>query len=335
MKFELFFIPLTVLPPALTDKALALLSEDERTKVARYRSPQARNNGLVVRAALRSLLSISAPLRPNEWCFEYGKRGKPSLTQEQYKLTGLDFNLSHSGDWLLIALTTEPECKDKSAFLFGVDIERERVKTDIYPILNHYFSPAEINALLALGDEKLQRQRFFDLWALKESYIKATGQGLAQSLKSFAFKLLSDSLLTNQQTDSTAANDVNHLGKTSPTLQPLQRFDDVAENGAEIAKSTANHLALFTQIELETGLSVNPESTVKQSDLSANSQSNWLWQSVFGRLTEEYRFALTIGSKAGFEDSEFKGDISYFANRFALEDLSLFQVNIESLLAKY
>ncbi|QYJ77836.1 4'-phosphopantetheinyl transferase family protein [Shewanella acanthi] len=335
MKFKLFFIPLTAMPPALVDKALALLSEDERTKVARYRSPQAQNNGLVVRAALRSLLSTSAPLQPNEWCFEYGNRGKPSLTQEQYKLTGLDFNLSHSGDWLLIALSTQPECKDKSALLFGVDIERERVKTDIHPILNHYFSPAETNALLALGDEKLQRQRFFDLWALKESYIKATGLGLAQSLKSFAFKLLPDSLHTNEQTDSTAANDVNHLGKKSPTLPPLQRFDDVAENGADIAKSTANHLPLFSQIELETGLSVNPDSTVKHADLSLNSQSSLQWQSVFGRLTEEYRFALTIGSKAGSQDTEYKSDRTHCTNRFSLEDLSLFQVNIESLLAKY
>ena len=60
--------------------------------------------------------------------------------------------------------------------------------------MKHYFSDAELTDLLELNKEE-QRERFFDLWALKESYIKATGKGLATSLRSFSFDFSS---LTNK-----------------------------------------------------------------------------------------------------------------------------------------
>ncbi|MFV0595696.1 4'-phosphopantetheinyl transferase family protein, partial [Shewanella sp.] len=213
MNIELFFIPLTEMDTASTNACMALLSENERAKVARYRAPKAQMNGLLVRAALRCVLSRGLSSRggtspcssqrqiaPQDWCFEYGAKGKPSLNHEQFLSTGIEFNLSHSGHWLLIALAQDDD-KGETANTaqprlgLGVDIERSRASTNIYPILNHYFSPIEAEGLLALEGEDAQRQRFFDLWALKESYIKATGLGLAQSLKSFAFDLAPNSLL--------------------------------------------------------------------------------------------------------------------------------------------
>ncbi|MCL1106285.1 4'-phosphopantetheinyl transferase superfamily protein [Shewanella algicola] len=84
-----------------------------------------------------------------------------------------------------VELTQSTQSELLPSLFFGVDIERERSSTDIVPILNHYFTQAETDTLLQLPIEQ-QRQRFFDLWAVKESYIKARGLGLALSLKSFA-----------------------------------------------------------------------------------------------------------------------------------------------------
>lgn len=257
---DLFFIPLNDMSAAQTSLAESWLSDDELAKVRRYRDPKAQIKGLQVRAALRTVLSRYADLSPHEWCFEYGAKGKPSLTATLGQQTGLEFNLSHSGDWLLIGVA---QFDGVESGLFGVDIERSRPKTDIYPILNHYFSPQETAALLALVDEASQRQRFFDLWALKESYIKATGLGLAQSLKSFVFEL----------------KPFEQLAAESLELS-------CQDAGLRQACGVASMLNVYPHIPLQVPLQI-PIHTLDLAD-------SLHWQTHFGRLTEEYRFAISL-----------------------------------------
>lgn len=192
---KLFFCPLEhgSLTLKQTDMIKSWLPKDELKKVSRYIQHSDQEKGLMVRGFLRGLLSIVAKdnhadkqlLSPEFWRFEYGDKGKPRLTSEQLACSGLTFNISHSGDWLVIAVLSDTHQQMSE---LGVDVERYRQSTNIYPILNHYFTQEETQALLALPNA-LQRDRFFDLWALKESYIKAKGLGLALSLKSFSFDL--------------------------------------------------------------------------------------------------------------------------------------------------
>lgn len=269
----LFFIPLGGISAELQAQAMAWLSEDERAKVARYRAPEAQMNALLVRAALRAVLSTTLsktetastqPFHPKDWCFEYGPKGKPSLTAVQRRQTGLDFNVSHSGDWLLIGVV---KAQNARSVLFGVDIERSRPKTDIYPILNHYFSPQETSALLSLKGESNQRQRFFDLWALKESYIKATGLGLAQSLKSFAFDLAAFDLVQDRHVNLSVSSYLS--GQLE--LKPIEIQGDVAFN-------VSPNLPLFGNIPV---LQLGPSDAHQ-------------WLVYFGRLNDEYRFAFSL-----------------------------------------
>ena len=284
MKIELFFIPLAEMDAEMVSRCMALLSEDERAKVARYLAPKAQMNGLLVRAALRCVLSQglqsrgeSSPyssqrlIAPQDWCFEYGEKGKPGLSHEQFLCTGMEFNLSHSGDWLLIALAQDDDTDAavitaKPRLGLGVDIERSRASTNIYPILNHYFSPIEAEGLLALEGEDAQRQRFFDLWALKESYIKATGLGLAQSLKSFAFELMPDALVQTHSNQIALRHEWVELKRREPFALPSQ-------------------LKLYCEIKLVT----------EPLPDSAHPQPESLHvQSYFGRLNDEYRFGLSL-----------------------------------------
>ena len=129
-------------------------------------------------------------IAPDQWQFDRGEYGKPRLCKVQFKQTGILFNLSHSGDYLLIGIMHSRFAY--SDILLGVDIERERKNTNIHTIISRYFSASETADLLALP-RQLQRQRFFDLWTLKESYIKATGKGLATRLSDFSFHLSDDS----------------------------------------------------------------------------------------------------------------------------------------------
>ncbi len=198
----LFFCPLghELMTMFQADSIRSCLPDDELIKVSRYIQLSARDKSLMVRGYLRGILSqvangtttsdshvnagnIREDIRPWEWRFEYGRKGKPRLIDEQRLETGIDFNISHSDDWLVVAvIVTFAE----QVLELGVDIEHYRQSTNIYPILNHYFTQHESDALLSLPGRK-QRARFFDLWVLKESYIKAKGLGLALSLKSFSF----------------------------------------------------------------------------------------------------------------------------------------------------
>ncbi|WP_259397136.1 4'-phosphopantetheinyl transferase family protein [Shewanella sp. SG41-4] len=251
-----YFVPLNgALSPTDYEAGLALdwLTDDEVAKVSRYRSVSARNNGLQVRLGLRAVLSLHSELKPNEWRFSYGAKGKPALTPDLLAKTGLHFNLSHSGEWLMIGIVMGGHALKADHYAdadlcFGVDIERERSSTDIVPILNHYFTQAETDTLLQLPPS-LQRQRFFDLWAVKESYIKARGLGLALSLKSFSvdFGLITQGNVNVQLAD-----------KSHKTIELQQ---DVKLN--------------FTEAE----------------DIA----TTMAWQTVLGRLDQQYRFAITFG----------------------------------------
>ncbi|BAJ01177.1 4'-phosphopantetheinyl transferase family protein [Shewanella violacea] len=202
-KLSLFFCPLEheLLTFEQADSIRRWLPEDELTKVSRYIQLSDRDKGLMVRGYLRGILSQvangsiasnshvhcenqSEDISPWEWRFEYGTKGKPRLIDEQRAKTGIEFNISHSGGWMLVAVIKQAQ--GEPVLELGVDIERYRQSTNIYPILNNYFTQNESDALLSLPEDK-HRDRFFDLWALKESYIKAKGLGLALSLKSFSF----------------------------------------------------------------------------------------------------------------------------------------------------
>ncbi|MFD9941927.1 4'-phosphopantetheinyl transferase family protein [Nonomuraea sp. NPDC059023] len=80
---------------------------------------------------------------------------------------GLDFNLSHSGEWALIAVAPEGR-------RVGVDVERISSDADILELAARMYQPEEVERVRAAGAPE-----FFRLWTAKEAYIKATGVGLA------------------------------------------------------------------------------------------------------------------------------------------------------------
>ena len=237
------------------------LPEDEVMKVERYRMPTAQLQALYVRNYLRAVLSTYGFYQPEEWRFEYGEKGKPSLIAEQHKKTGLNFNISHSKAHLLVAVFQ----REGEPVQLGVDIEHARTSTNIDAIMKHYFSDKEITDLLELNTEE-QRERFFDLWALKESYIKATGKGLATSLRSFSFDF---SNLTKQ---------------TFLTMQKLLSKES-AEFGSPDAKP-----GLYREIRLHNGIRLDLDPS-EQDDVSTS------WQCCLGRLDDQYRFAVTLGGE--------------------------------------
>ena len=237
--------------PDMVSQLKKRLTTDEIAKVERYRMPSSQTQALYVRNYLRKVLSSYSDLMPEAWRFEYGEKGKPRLIEKQQIETGLNFNISHSKEHLLIAVCQ----REGKSLQLGVDIEHARSSTNIDSIMKHYFSDTELTDLLKLNKEE-QRERFFDLWALKESYIKATGKGLATSLRSFSFDF---SNLT-EQTLSLHASDFQ------PNLQ--------------------DEIRLHGEISIYSGVGL---------DVTEKTDSSTDWQCCLGRLDEQYRFAVTLG----------------------------------------
>jgi len=151
------------------------LSADEAERAARFHFDRDRDRFIVSHVALRNVLSRYLNCQPNELTFLVDEYGKPAL--KGYKL---EFNLSHSGDFALIAVTQKHKV--------GVDVEHIRTDKDLEGIANRFFSQSEVSELMALPSEQ-GIVGFFNCWTRKEAYIKAHGLGLSLPLESFDVSL--------------------------------------------------------------------------------------------------------------------------------------------------
>ena len=154
-----------------------LLSDDERTRAARFISDIDRTRFTVARGVLRQLLSAYTghPARSIE--LVYGLHGRPAVTASQAH--DINFNLSHSGKHALFALTGEGEV--------GIDIERIRPHSPAYRLrlARRFFSEMEFSAIEGLS-ASCAEQAFFACWTRKEAYIKVHGLGLSLPLSQFS-----------------------------------------------------------------------------------------------------------------------------------------------------
>ncbi len=160
-----------------------LLSDDERTRAARFISDIDRTRFTVARGVLRQLLSAYTghPARSIE--LVYGLHGRPAVTASQAH--DINFNLSHSGEHALFALTGEGEV--------GIDIERIRPHSPAYRLrlARRLFSEMEFSAIEGLNASCVE-QAFFACWTRKEAYLKAKGTGLTTKLDEFEVTFLPD-----------------------------------------------------------------------------------------------------------------------------------------------
>lgn len=114
---------------------------------------------------LRQLVGHYAGVAPDSIETRIGPHGKPYLHDHS-----LRFNVSHSGDWSILALARDVE--------IGVDLEHARRVKRRTALIERCFTPAERERLVTAGDRGLLRY-----WAAKEALVKAIGRGIAYGLK--------------------------------------------------------------------------------------------------------------------------------------------------------
>lgn len=117
---------------------------------------------------LRRVLSRYLDLAPAEIQLAIGEHGKPRLAQDHHRLA---FNLTHSGDVVLVAVSCGREV--------GVDVEREKPGRDLIALAERALDPAAAAAVRAADGEK-RTHVFYDLWTRHEARLKCLGIGLGR-----------------------------------------------------------------------------------------------------------------------------------------------------------
>ncbi len=108
------------------------------------------------------------------WCYERygcsllpeivtGPHGRPAFMDSDWP----DFSISHSGEWLWLAIGHHS---------LGLDVEQHRPRRNLAKLMAHVLSDLELHWMATQEDEL---SAFYRLWTLREAVLKASGRGLA------------------------------------------------------------------------------------------------------------------------------------------------------------
>ena len=152
----------------------SVISEHERERAQQFKKNQ--HHFLATRALQRQALSHYTEISPEQLLIARTDSGKPFLTNSPF---ALHFNLSHSGNFAALAVSTQGE--------IGVDIETAR-KRSYLQIVERFFHADEIKQFHDCNKED-EEQLFYRLWTLKEAFFKAIGTGISTGLDKAYFHL--------------------------------------------------------------------------------------------------------------------------------------------------
>ncbi|MDP4725167.1 MAG: 4'-phosphopantetheinyl transferase superfamily protein [Alphaproteobacteria bacterium] len=139
----------------------AYLDANEHFRLKNITNTEKRHTFVVCRFVTKQLIAEFSRLDPFTLNFQYTERGKPYLAAP-----GVEFNISHSGDFALIGV---------SHHKIGVDIEKMKPNRNFQGLAETVLSKDE----KAWVFEQDTERRFYQLWTLKESRLKCDGDGLA------------------------------------------------------------------------------------------------------------------------------------------------------------
>jgi 4'-phosphopantetheinyl transferase len=153
---------------AVDDLTSRVLSAPERERLARYRSAAAAARYVITRSLVRLVLSDRLSLPASEVRIGQTDFGKPVVAD------ALHFNVSHSGDLVLLALSA-----DRAV---GIDVERRRGVERVSALVERWLTSDEQRAVAERVDAGADlSDAFLRVWSLKEARLKALGVGIANA----------------------------------------------------------------------------------------------------------------------------------------------------------
>ena len=106
------------------------------------------------------------------------------------------FNFSHSGTYVMCAVCMDGRSVEGRKVRVGCDVEKiGQLKMNI---AMRYFCKEEYGTIKEAGSDEEKTDLFFRYWVLKESFMKATGKGMALPANSFCIRMGDPPVLVRQ-----------------------------------------------------------------------------------------------------------------------------------------
>ena len=145
-----------------------LLSQPETDRYALLKDDLTQKRSIAGRGVVREILGGYVGVAPEKVRLVTGEHGKPYLAE---CTENLRFNVSHSEDMLILAVST---CRD-----VGVDIEAIKTDKPLNNMARLAFSHREQEELFTLPNSHLHSTAFYRCWVRKEACMKACGRGFS------------------------------------------------------------------------------------------------------------------------------------------------------------
>lgn len=156
------------------DQLCLLIDLEKKYKVEKFVNKKDKIRTVIGEILIRTIIVENLKISNKYIRFNKNQYGKPYLKD----FPNFNFNISHSGDYALCAIDDKP---------IGIDVEEVK-HIEYEEIAKNFFATKEFKHIVN-QDLKFQLYRFYEIWTLKESYIKCCGQGLSIPLKSFCIEV--------------------------------------------------------------------------------------------------------------------------------------------------
>jgi 4'-phosphopantetheinyl transferase len=162
--------------PATEAEIRGTLSADELARSGQFLSESHRQWFEKRRYLLRLLLARYTGTRAADVELGYERRGKPELRGS----SELQFSLAHSHGRAMYGFARQAR--------IGVDLELIHTDVEGEQLASSFFTPDETAALRRTPSAQ-RPEAFYRLWAAKEAFVKASGEGLSRPLQSFDIQM--------------------------------------------------------------------------------------------------------------------------------------------------
>ncbi len=201
------------------DKLIKHISLEKQTRVSKFLKRQDKIRGILGELLIRKMLVDEFNINNDYIIFSHNKYGKPYLPNRK----DIYFNISHSGEYVVGAVDIKP---------IGIDIEEVK-DIDFLEIVKSFFSKAENEYILESNKgyyiEK-QKERFYEIWTLKESFVKCIGKGLNMDFNNFTINIHNENniILSNyDNSESFSFKEINIDGyKLSICFKENENIED-------------------------------------------------------------------------------------------------------------